>query len=119
MIVRARVTPRALVLEPGAGPHLSPETLERARALRPGADVHALAAQWRGWWASSGRKRLRDADKALRDARAAQRELESGGAEMNKLPVWIDFVDKAITSMESSRPPAAFASSRKASRASA
>ncbi|WP_293015501.1 replication initiator protein A [Paracoccus sp. (in: a-proteobacteria)] len=60
-----RVTPRALVLEPGAGPHLSPETLERARALRPGADVHALAAQWRGWWASSGRKRLRDADKAF------------------------------------------------------
>ena len=43
----------------------------------------------------------RPADKALRDARAAQRELESGGAEMNKLPVWIDFVDKAITSMES------------------
>ncbi len=60
-----RVTPRAVVIEPGEGPHLRPETLDEARSLRPGADVHALAAEWRSWWASSGRARLRSADKAF------------------------------------------------------
>lgn len=59
------VSPRAVVLEPGEGPHLAPETLEHARLLRPGEDVYALEARWRGFWAVSGRPRLRAPDKAF------------------------------------------------------
>lgn len=51
---------------PGAGaPHLSPETLEAARALVPGRDIHALEAQWRSWWEETGRPRLNAPDKAF------------------------------------------------------
>lgn len=60
-----RVTPRAMVIDPNDGPHLRPETLDQARALVPGADIYALEAEWRGWWATSGRKRLRSADRAF------------------------------------------------------
>ena len=60
-----RVTQRAAVIEPGEGPHLRPETLDEARLLRPGSDVHALQAEWRSWWAATGRPRLRNADKAF------------------------------------------------------
>ena len=60
-----RVTPAAQVIEPGTGPLLSPATLDEARALVPGADVHALAAEWRAWWASTGRPRLRSPDRAF------------------------------------------------------
>ncbi len=60
-----RVVPRASVIEPGEGPHLRPETLDQVRALMPGADVHALQAEWRGWWAATGRPRLRSADRAF------------------------------------------------------
>lgn len=60
-----RVTPRAVVIEPGEGPHLRPETLDEARAIVPGADVHALQAEWRAWWAATGRPRLRSADRAF------------------------------------------------------
>ena len=60
-----RVTPRAAMIEPGEGPHLRPETLDEARALVPGADVHAMAAEWRSWWAATGRPRLRSADRAF------------------------------------------------------
>lgn len=60
-----RVAPRATVIEPGEGPHLRPETMEQARAIVPGVDVHALAAEWRGWWAATGRPRLRSADRAF------------------------------------------------------
>ncbi|MCJ7874814.1 replication initiator protein A [Phaeobacter sp. J2-8] len=49
---------------PGA-PVLSPEALEAARDLMPGADVYALEAEWRGFWADSGRKRLSAPDKAF------------------------------------------------------
>jgi plasmid replication initiation protein len=59
------VTPRAAVIEPGTGPLLSPETLEEARALRPGEDVYALEARWRAVWAATGRPRLRAPDKAF------------------------------------------------------
>ena len=61
LCVRRRVQPVA----PGEGPHLRPETLDAARALRPGADVHALAADWQGVWAGSGRPRLRSPDAAF------------------------------------------------------
>lgn len=60
-----RVAPRTAVIEPGDGPHLHPETLDEARALRPGADIYALEAEWRSWWAATGRPRLRNADKAF------------------------------------------------------
>ncbi|MCA0942782.1 replication initiator protein A [Salipiger pacificus] len=55
------------------GPHLSDEAFEAARALRPGADVHALAARWRGWWEETGRPRLGNADAAFLGWVKAQR----------------------------------------------
>jgi plasmid replication initiation protein len=63
------VTRRGEVVEdlpPGPGlPPLLSETLEAARALRPGADVYALEADWRAWWARTGRAPVRNADKAF------------------------------------------------------
>ncbi|MEO8242348.1 MAG: replication initiator protein A [bacterium] len=63
------VTPQAVVVEPvlpgaGLGP-LSEVTLERARSLATGWDIHALEAEWRGVWQRSGRPRLRAPDKAF------------------------------------------------------
>lgn len=60
-----RVTWRGARLAPGEGPLLSPEALAAARALLPGADVHALAADWRAVWARSGRRALKSADAAF------------------------------------------------------
>lgn len=63
-----RVTPRGApgaALGLGAAPVVSPDALERARALAPGWDVHALEAEWRGFWARSGRARLRSPDAAF------------------------------------------------------
>ena len=58
-----RVTPR-VVVETNAGP-LSAETIEAARRRVPGADVYALEAEWRAWWAATGRPRLRSPDRAF------------------------------------------------------
>ena len=60
-----RVTPRAAVVDLSDAPRLAPETIEAARALVPGADIYALEAEWQGWWASSGRARLRSPDRAF------------------------------------------------------
>ena len=64
-----RVTPRAAVVEPASAalgaPYPSPEALEAARRLMPGADVYALEAGWRGVWVASGRPTLRSVDKAF------------------------------------------------------
>ena len=53
----------------GAGgaelPPLSPGTHERARAAAPGFDVYALEADWRAWWARSGKPRLHAPDAAF------------------------------------------------------
>jgi len=46
-------------------PPLSEAALDRARGLSPGADVHALAAEWRGFWQRSGRPHLRAPDRAF------------------------------------------------------
>lgn len=46
-------------------PILSADALEAGRALWPGADIYALEAEWRGFWVSSGRLRLQNADKAF------------------------------------------------------
>lgn len=59
------VTGRAVVIDPSDGPHLSTDALDAARALVPGADVYALEAEWRAFWAGSGRPRLRSADRAF------------------------------------------------------
>ena len=44
---------------------LAEVTLERARARAPGWDIHALEAEWRGFWQRSGRPRLRAPDQAF------------------------------------------------------
>jgi len=59
------VTRRGIVLEPGEGPALKVATLEKARVLMPGADPHALAAEWRAVWARTGRQPLRAPDAAF------------------------------------------------------
>ena len=46
-------------------PQLAPDTLDVARALRPGADVYALIAEWEAMWRRSGSPRLRVPDKAF------------------------------------------------------
>lgn len=47
------------------GPMVSPDALEAARALVPGADVHALEAEWRAWWDATGQPRLTAPDRAF------------------------------------------------------
>lgn len=61
---RVRFSPRAAVVD-RPPPVLAPETLEAARALMPGMDVHALEAEWRGVWAATGAPRLRKPDAAF------------------------------------------------------
>ncbi len=53
------------VIDDVAAPVLRPETLEEARARRPGADVYALEAEWRAWWDATGRARLGSPDAAF------------------------------------------------------
>ena len=60
-----RVTPRAVVLEPGARPLLKAGTLEQGRALAPDLDIYALENEWVNWWAQTGRPKLRSADAAF------------------------------------------------------
>ena len=62
---KIRVRRRGQVIAPGEGPRLAPGTLEAARALMPGADAHALEADWRAWWAATGRPRLTAPDRAF------------------------------------------------------
>ena len=54
---RGAETPGALTL--------SPDTLDRARALMPGADVYALQSDWQAWWDETGRPRLSDPQAAF------------------------------------------------------
>ncbi len=60
-----RFAPQSMVVEPGQGPVLQPETLDSARALAPGRDVYALEADWRAFWLRSGAPRLRRPDAAF------------------------------------------------------
>ncbi len=59
-----RFAPRAVLDAPEAPP-LSEAAYSAARGLLPGYDVYALEAEWRTYWASSGRPRLRSADGAF------------------------------------------------------
>ncbi|KIC45511.1 plasmid replication initiator RepA [Ruegeria sp. ANG-S4] len=60
-----RVSRRDVVVEPGQGLTLKPETLEEARRLAPDWDVYALESDWQAWWTRNGRRPLRSADKAF------------------------------------------------------
>ncbi len=62
VVTRRRAT--VVPVDPGA-PRLASATLETARALAPGLDVHALEAEWLGWWVETGRVRLTDPDRAF------------------------------------------------------
>lgn len=59
------VSRRGQVVADEVAPQLSPEALDQARSLMPGVDVYALEADWRSFWAESGRKPLQSADKAF------------------------------------------------------
>ena len=59
------VTQRGVVDEAGPVlPALDPQAHDEARVLAPGYDVHALEAEWRRFWAASGKPRLRAPRKA-------------------------------------------------------
>ena len=63
---KIRFSLRGSVIE--TGPHLPPfddDVRRAAREIFPGADVYALEAEWRNFWAISGRPRLRSAEKAF------------------------------------------------------
>jgi plasmid replication initiation protein len=71
---RLEVTDDDLVLvrpRPGAlgvaaeAPRLDAEVHDRARALAPGLDPYGLEADWRRFWAASGRPRLRSPEAAF------------------------------------------------------
>jgi len=57
------VTPRAVV-ETDA-PRLDADAIAAARAAAPGWDVYALEADWRRYWAATGKPRLRSPAKAF------------------------------------------------------
>ncbi|WP_371223664.1 replication initiator protein A [Roseovarius sp. 2305UL8-3] len=58
------VVRRQRVVEPEA-PRPGSDALEAARGLVPGADVYALEAEWRAFWAETGRQRVSSPDKAF------------------------------------------------------
>ncbi len=63
---KLRFSLRNSVIE--AGPQLPPfddDIRQAAREIFPGADVYGLEAEWRAYWAASGRPRLRSAEKAF------------------------------------------------------
>ena len=45
-------------------PPLASATHDAARSLAPGWDIYALEADWRAYWAASGRPKLRAVDRA-------------------------------------------------------
>lgn len=60
-----RFTLRDALIEGPEAPPLTGATIEAARALAPGHDIYALEADWRSFWARTGRPRLRSADRAF------------------------------------------------------
>jgi|TARA_R100000935_G_scaffold57753_1_gene92498 plasmid replication initiation protein len=60
-----RFTRRTLIEDGPEAPPLSERAIEAARAIFPGADAYALEADWRAFWAASGRPKLRAADAAF------------------------------------------------------
>jgi len=60
-----RVRPMRAAVPSAGMPRVSPEALDAVRALLPGADVHALEAEWLAFWHRSGSRVLRAPDKAF------------------------------------------------------
>ncbi len=60
-----RFSRRDTVVLPGQTPVLSEAALDEARRVRPGADVHALQADWLAVWRARGAIRLKSPDKAF------------------------------------------------------
>lgn len=61
-----RFTTRTVVLDDGLHlPPLSNDALNAARTLAPSMDIYVLEAEWREYWARSGKPRLRSADAAF------------------------------------------------------
>jgi plasmid replication initiation protein len=61
-----RFAPKGGVIEGNAPPPvLSADALDAARRLMPGVDVYGLEAEWRSFWARSGRPHLRKPDAAF------------------------------------------------------
>jgi hypothetical protein len=61
-----RFTPKGGMIEGSAPPPvLSADALDAARRLMPGIDVYGLEAEWRNFWARSGRPQLRKPDAAF------------------------------------------------------
>ena len=61
-----RVSPKSLVEDiPERAPTITPDALDEARRLIPGADVYALEADWRAMWLASGKPALRSPDRAF------------------------------------------------------
>ena len=56
---------RHVVVDGPDAPPISEDAYIEARRIMPGVDVYALEAEWRGYWVSSGRPRLRSADGAF------------------------------------------------------
>ena len=59
------ITRRRLVEDDVQMPRLEASVMDEARKLAPGWDVYALEAEWRGFWASSGRPKLAKPDRAF------------------------------------------------------
>ena len=79
-IVFVRPKPGAFGAAAGEGPVLGAGVHAAARGLAPGADVHALEADWRRFWAASGRPRLRSADAAFLAFVRARQDRAAAGA---------------------------------------
>ena len=60
LVITRRAKPR-----PTNAPILREETLEAAKALKPGLDVYGLQARWLTWWDETGRVRLKSPDAAF------------------------------------------------------
>ena len=79
-LIRFTLRDRLVESLPEGPGQLLPETLEAARGLFPGADVYALEAEWRAWWASTGRPRLRARDAAFLGFVRARKAREGQGS---------------------------------------
>lgn len=58
-------SPKSAVIDPVLAPYPSPDAMDEAKRMMPGADVHALEAEWRNFWVVSGSKPLRSPDRAF------------------------------------------------------
>lgn len=59
------ITRRRLIDEAAGLSRLDAAALDAARAMAPGWDIYALEAEWRNFWATSGRQKLGRPDKAF------------------------------------------------------